>query len=154
MLLANLRRILIEHRRQPKPLLLKSLVSHQRPAQVAGTHEQHIPGLVRPQNLPHLGDQILHPIPDPRMPKLPKVRQVLSHLGIGEPQRLAQLLRRDRPAVLALKCFQLAKVKAQSADGGIGNQLRSGMLHDFPKTQNTNENHSPTLAAECNDSPG
>jgi hypothetical protein len=55
------------------------------------------------------------------MPKLPKVSQVLAHLRIGESQRLPKLLGGNGAAVLALEGFELAKVKAEAADGGIWN---------------------------------
>jgi hypothetical protein len=59
---------------------------------------------------------------------------VRLHRRIGQAQRLAKLLGGDRAAVLSLERFKLPQIKAETSDGGIGNQLGTGMLHEILKT--------------------
>src|SRR4051812_3943039 len=73
------------------------------------------------------------------MSELAKVRQVFAHLGIGQAQRLAQLLGRNRPAVLPLEGFKLPQIKAESSNGGVGDQLGAGGLPEMGLLQKSRD---------------
>jgi hypothetical protein len=65
--------------------------------------------------------------------ELAEVGEVFADLSVGEAEGFAELFGGDGSAVFALEGFELAQVEAQAADGGIGDEVGSGMLHEFLK---------------------
>src|SRR5207248_5045272 len=92
-----------------------------------------VPGLVGAEDPLHLRDQIIDAITDPRMPELAKVCEIFTNLSIGQAETFAELFARYRSPVFAFEAFELAEVEAQSPHGGIGDKLRSGLIHAAPE---------------------
>jgi hypothetical protein len=75
--------------------------------------------------MPNLCDEIVYPVSDAGVTELAKIGKILADLRIGESKALTELFAGDRPAVFALEALQLAEVKAQAFDRGIGDQVWS-----------------------------
>jgi hypothetical protein len=84
--------------------------------QVTGAHEQHVPRAVGAEDAFDPRDQLIHAVSDAGVPKLPEIGQVLANLGIGKPQRLAELLARDRLTIMAQEALELPEIETQSPD--------------------------------------
>src|SRR5262249_55584839 len=115
---------------QSKALGVESTIRHQRAPEIPSADQQHVPGFIRPQDLLDLGDQLINPVSDSGMTKLPKVSQILPDLRVGEIEALTKLLTGNRPAVLALERFKLPQVKAEATDSRVGDQVGSGLIHE------------------------
>src|SRR5262249_51105790 len=66
-------------------------------------------------------DQLAAAIADARIAELAEIGQVLTHLRVCKSKQLAKLRRTGRLQAVADLMLQLAQVKTQAADDGLGN---------------------------------
>ena len=84
-------RIIVKHGNDAKTFLVKPAIAEQCTAEIACSNQQNIPGPIGSENAADARDQVIDSVPDPRMAELPEVSQILSHLGIGQTEGLAEL---------------------------------------------------------------
>src|SRR5229473_1687624 len=97
--MADLARIGIKDRHEPKALLGEAAIGGEGRAEVPGPHQKNIPGAIGAQDMPNLGDQLANVISDSTLAKLAEVRKVLADLRGGELEGLGKLPRGDRALV-------------------------------------------------------
>ena len=122
--------IVVEHGNDLESLVAEPSIAQQSPAKIAGPHQKRSPGPVGTENPPQLPDHLLNTVAHAGMPELAEVSQVFPDLGVGKPERSAQLEAGYGVTLLAEEAFQLAEVEAEAADGRPGH-MRGAPRLDF-----------------------
>lgn len=103
--------------------LIEGTVGEQCPADVACSDQCRVPDQITPENSSQVLMQLADVVPDPGMPELTDEGQVLSDLGIRQPQKRTDLLGADHHPIGRKKHDELSQIEAESPGRRSGNVL-------------------------------
>lgn len=115
------RRVSVEDRHDVEALASEAPVRHERAADVAGAHDAGVPLTVLAEDQAQPLDELRDRIADARATELAEEGEVLAHLGVGDAEGMAKLLRGDRALAVVGSRAELAQVEAQSPNRRIRN---------------------------------
>ena len=83
--------------------------------------DRHVPNTVGTEDAADRFDQLAATVANTGIAKVAEVREIFSHLGVGETEPLSQLAGADRLVPAAVQVLQLSQVETQPADHCLGN---------------------------------
>src|SRR5262249_630278 len=98
--------------------LHEAMITEQGAGEIANAHQRDGPLTVDSQGTPNGADQLRGGIANARLSQVAKIGEVLSHLSVGDAERVAEHAARHPRGAIPQQALKPPQVQAQTTDAG------------------------------------